>query len=235
MKRLKVLFFLFLLSLSSFANESRWDEDKDQWSKLMLAIYYGHADTYNALINRGVDFNYQTKDYELSALGVAIYKEDYKAVKALVQTRKIKNLSSSLMIAAQFSNVSIIDILIKFGADPNMNSENGHTALMSAVSDGSSDVLISLLKHGAKVNHQRKVDGMTPLMMAAYNEDIQKTEILLEFKADKGLKDLNGKLAIDYVSMISPQPGISKEAKEKLRLLLKLNKKPQLLTPAKPQ
>lgn len=186
----------------------------------MLAIYNGQADTYNDLIKKGVNLNYVTSDYKLSALEVAIYKEDDKAVKALVQTGKIKNLSSFLLSAAQKSNASIIDILIAFGADPNMRNDSGHTPLMSAASFGSIEVLVCLIKHGANVNQKRKVDGMTPLMFAAFNGDIQKTNILLNHKADRGLRDHNGNCAIDYVEMIYPRFGISEDTKANLRLLL---------------
>ena len=216
---------MLVFSITTYANKSRWDEYKAQWSELMLAIYKGQADTYNVLINQGVNLNYKTSDYKLSALSVAIYKEDDKAVKALVQTKKIKNLSSYLMTAAQCSNASTINILMEFGADPNMKNENGHTALMSAVSVGSYNVLVCLLKHGAKVNQNRKVDGMTPLMFAAFNGDLQKTKLLLEYHADKGLRDHDGKIALDYVEMIYPRLEISEKIKTEIRLLLTIDKK----------
>ena len=56
-----------------------------------------------------------------------------------------------------------------------------------------------MIENGAKIDHQRKVDGITALMLAAHNEDYEKVKFLVSKGANIDIKDLNQNRAIDYV------------------------------------
>lgn len=92
---------------------------------------------------------------------------------------------------------------------------------MTACSFGTLEIVESLIKNGAELNHQREVDGITALMLSAFNGDLKKVEILLKNGADKKIKDKNGQTAYDYIDQIYPRLNISEETKNELKHILK--------------
>lgn len=219
MKRKFILFLFVITTISSFAYKEKWDEPihRREWTKLMLAIYNGETEKYHKLISQGANVN--QKGFHLTALEVAVYMQNTDAVRTLLQTNKIKNLDSSLDLAAGRQNALIVELLLKYGANPNTALTNGHSVLMTAINFGSLDVVKCFLKHNANVNHTRTTDGMTPLMFAALAGDFQKARLLLYYKANKKAKDLNGKTALDWVN--DSQSHASEKAKSELRTLLR--------------
>jgi len=219
MKRIAFISLLILTTISTFAHKERWDDRRKDWTKLMLTIYDSKTAEYHKLIESGVNVNQVASGK--TALEVAIMTQNEDAVNALLKTNKIKRFGLCLDLAAGRENFRIVELLIKYGVDPNKNRENGHSALMTAVNFGSYDVIETLLKHNAKVNHARTVDGMTPLMFAAYNGKIQNVKLLLSYKADKRIKDKNGKTALYYVDNGLLSSESSANIKNELRKLLK--------------
>lgn len=225
MKQIAFLILLILATSSSFANKEKWDDNKQDWSELMIAIYNGQTSKYLELINQGVDVNFITpgthSNWRLTAMEVAIRKDNVNAVKALLETNKIEHPEEFLMTASGQDSGLTIDLLIKFGANPNDTLKNGYSALMMAASFGSYEVLERLLKHGANVYQTRKVDGITALMLAVYNGQTEKVKLLLDYKADKYTKDKNGASALNYVDRINSLLNVNEETKTELRNLLK--------------
>ncbi len=62
---------------------------------------------------------------------------------------------------------SVIELLLKAGADANSANEAGTTALMLAASAGNPAALNVLLAHGANVNAKDLAHGQTALIFAA--------------------------------------------------------------------
>ena len=217
----KTILILFILSSLSFLHTEKWDDNKEDWAPLMLAIYNGKTEEFNKLIDKGADVTYRIKtSWKLNALNIAVKKNNYKAVKKLVATNKFKNLQYYFEDACFGNSKEIIDFFISKGININNYSENGHSSLMSACSFGTTEIVKSLIKNGAELNHQRTVDGITALMLAAFNGELNKVEILLKSGADKKIKDKNGQTAYDYVKQIYPRLNISEETKDKLKHLL---------------
>jgi ankyrin repeat protein len=225
MKQTAIIILLILSTLTSFANKERWDDNKQDWSELMIAIYNGQTSKYLKLIEQGINVNFITpgtsSNWRLTALDVAIRKDNGNAVKALLETHKIEHPEKFLMTASGQNSSLTIDLLIKFGANPNDTLENGYSVLMMAASFGSFEVLECLLKHGANVKQTRRVDGITALMLAAFNGQPQKVRLLLDYKADKTIKDKNGETALNYVDNIYPYLKISDKTKTELKSILK--------------
>jgi ankyrin repeat protein len=221
--KITLLLSLFIVStLTSFAHKERWDENKNDWSKLMLAIYKGQTEEYTKLIANRTDVNFTTNgSFKLTALEVAIRKNNEGAVKALLETNKIKDPQKSFMTACGGESAKNVELLIKYGANANDTLANGYSMVMYSASFGSHEVMDCLLTHGAKVTQTRKIDGMTPLMLAAYSGDPKKVALLLKHGANKNIRNVHGSLAIDFVDSIREDLKISEKTKAEIRQLLK--------------
>ncbi|MGC4041830.1 MAG: ankyrin repeat domain-containing protein [Flavobacterium sp.] len=155
MKNLIVALLLFTTSLT-FAHKEKWDDNKKNWSPLMLAIYKGETKEFKRLIKSNADVNYKVRpddsNWNLTPLEVAIRMDNEVAVNCLLSTNKILKPESYLMTAAGQNSVRIIELLIQYGANPNETLENGYSVLMMATASGSKEVLECLLKNGGNPN-----------------------------------------------------------------------------------
>lgn len=224
---MKKIWSLLLISLTTFtvmAQKEKWDDYKEDWSPLMLAIYNGQLEKIDKLLAEKVDVNFSTSgsnsNWQLTALDVAIRKDNEIAVEKLLSTHKIANPETYLMTASGQKSAKNVQLLIDYGANPNQTLENGYAVAMKAASFGSYDILECLLKNGANINQTRKVDGMTILMFAAFNGEPEKVKLLLDWGADKSVQDLNGKRAYDYVDQMYEHLNVSNTTKAELKQLL---------------
>ena len=74
--------------------------------------------------------------------------------------------STPLHLAAKYGYHSVADLLLKYGADPNMGDCNGSTPLHIASCHGMSAIIYLLVENGAAV-YAESVNGSTPLHSAA--------------------------------------------------------------------
>jgi len=94
--------------------------------------------------------------------------------------------------AASLGNVEVMEFLLTGGVDKNERDADGNSALMWVVSsDGSEDLMDSLVDHGADVNLQNFV-GETALFIACARGLEDKVEYLLENGADVSIANLDG-------------------------------------------
>lgn len=225
-----VSFLIFIVLVfapigSSFANVDEWDDFKSEWSELMLAIYNGKMDKFQQLLESGADINYISPTLGMTALEIAVRKQNVAGVEKLLSTKKV-NLSPNkedpiFWTACMHDSSKIVALFIKNGCDVNESNEYGHSVLMVAASFGSPEVLELLLKSGADATHKRTVGNYTALMLAAFQGDIKKVNILLKYGADKDAKDDDGKRAYDWIDDIRPYLNVKEETKKKLKTLLK--------------
>jgi ankyrin repeat protein len=92
---------------------------------------------------------------------------------------------------ADVNRAEVARMLLKRGADPNIQDERGDTALIECV--WHADAALELIKHGVKLNTQNK-DGLTALINSV-SPDVAR--ILVENGADLYLRDKEGKTALD--------------------------------------
>ncbi|QBZ98782.1 ankyrin repeat domain-containing protein [Flavobacterium sangjuense] len=218
----KTILILFILSSLSFVHKDKWDDHKEGWTPLMLAIYNGNTKEFNKLIDKKADVTIRAKSPSepLNALDIAVFKNNFKAVKKLVLTKRFKSLQGYFESSCAQGNRKIVDFFISKGVNVNRYSENGHSSLITACSTSSTEIVEILIKNGAELNHQRDVDGITGLMLAAFNGELKTVELLLKKGADKQIKDKNGERAYDYVNQIYPRLNVSEETKKQLKQLL---------------
>lgn len=219
---MKAILFLFLL-LTSSPHKEKWDDNKEDWTPLMFAIYENNTKKITSLIDKKADVTYRIKtSFRLDAMNIAVFKDNNFAVSKLISTKKFKNFQEYFESACGQKSLLNVEAFLKQGVHVNEYYPNGHSVLMSASSFGTSEIVECLLKHKAEVNHQRNVDGITALMLAAFNGDVKKVEILLKYGADKTIKDGNGEYAYHYVDQIYPRLNVSDETKKQLKELLKI-------------
>ena len=76
--------------------------------------------------------------------------------------------ATPLSEAAVLGNATVIEMLLKAGADPNtLTTYDGETVLMTAARSGNPDAVRLLLEHGANPNARESYKGQTALMWAA--------------------------------------------------------------------
>ena len=95
---------------------------------------------------------------------------------------------TDLHSAAYEGDVKRVRKLLKKGADPNTQSEDGDTPLHVAVSWGHVDVVKLLLEHGADPNIKNE-NGWTPLYRAASEGRVDIVKLLLEHGANPSARD----------------------------------------------
>lgn len=149
--------------------------------KLILsASARGDTDIVEYLVNKGANVNAVTVG---SGGDVAGKKIDLTLYSAIVR-----------------GNFDIIKLLLENGADIEQKLEFSSgindTPLIIAAGCGSKHILEYLLQKGAEVNYQN-AKGESALMMAAYVGRLDNVKILIDYKADKSLKDNNGLTAVE--------------------------------------
>jgi uncharacterized protein len=124
---------------------------------------------------------------EMKAL-MAINKDTIQAINA--------NGFSPLLLACYRGNIEVAMFLIEHVKQIDAISKEG-TALTACVFKGEFALAEKLLQKGANPNMADET-GITCLMMAIQVEKIELVKLLLQYKADKTLKDKQGKTALDH-------------------------------------
>lgn len=114
-----------------------------------------------------------------------------------IEPKVDKNLT--LIEAARDNEYFTVRYLIEHGADVNLQSLTGHTALMSAVFNGYKDIVDYLITHGANI-HLKNKDDWDALMFALYKNHPEIVVYLLENGADANTKIVGGTTAFMFAA-----------------------------------
>lgn len=112
-------------------------------------------------------------------------------ISAIVDERDI--LSAALAWTTN-TNRQILKLLIESGANPNLCSSDGTTALYWAASCNDSELVKNLIEAGARVNAEQPEDGHTSLHVSSEHGNLQNVKLLLEARGDIALN------RFDYVA-----------------------------------
>ncbi|OAC98587.1 hypothetical protein MUCCIDRAFT_167661 [Mucor lusitanicus CBS 277.49] len=106
---------------------------------------------------------------------------------------------SSVALACKLGNLALLELLISKHASVDLADEDGETPLLFAIRSHFLEGVKVLIYQGhVDVNLAEKVNGWTPLMIAAMEGFKDIVEALLEAKADKDVVDQNGWSASEH-------------------------------------
>ncbi len=127
----------------------------------------------------------------------AILKNDAKELKKLLDSYKYinginLNIGNSLHYACFNKNLTMVELLIQYGADVNATNKDGRTALSSAIlADNANKKIIELL---LKNNANPNVDDI--LLSACHYQKCTIVEVLIEYGADVNATNKDGRTAL---------------------------------------
>ncbi|MEZ0222924.1 MAG: ankyrin repeat domain-containing protein [Alphaproteobacteria bacterium] len=153
--------------------------DRNGWTMLMRASFFGCAAAVPALLEKGADVH---------AREIKVEGEGY--------TRQ-----SAIILAAMKGHADIVGMLLKAGANPNDADTNGQTALHFA---WDADTVETLLRAGADLE-RRDNWGRTPLILQAHGEISEGLDVMLKWGASLEAKDNEGNNALAYAQQM-PHP-----------------------------
>lgn len=125
------------------------------------------------------------------AVDIAIRKDEAGVLGAVLRGGMPAN--GAVDLAASAGAAKVMRVLLDHGADPNVRSRNGATALEDAALKGFGEIAGILLDHGAQVNLTNGDSGTTALYAAASFGKNEVVKMLLEHGANAGLCGKNGK------------------------------------------
>ncbi|XP_023313430.1 ankyrin repeat and protein kinase domain-containing protein 1-like [Trichogramma pretiosum] len=150
--------------------------DKDGLTHFHVACYFGHHDYVKTFLELGQDPN------------------------CIVQ----KTGDSPLHVALEscFDSISVIELLLRYGADPNWANKEGSTPLHLIDEYDVAEVFFRINDERCQVLQidARDEDGNTPLHMAAYRGDKQLATILLKNGANPNLANENSVTPLHVLS-----------------------------------
>ncbi len=124
---------------------------------------------------------------------------------------------TALMWAVMRDYTEIVKLLLDMGADPNIRTKLGETALIDASTSGNIDIVQMLLDKEANPNVKDE-DGFSPLLQSVKRRHREITKLLLNHGADPDIQDDEGNTVFIISVMYSDD--------EMIKLLMRKNANP---------
>lgn len=181
-----------------------------QSQKFCDAVKKKNAEYAKKLLNSSVNVNYVDPEFGYTPLIQAIRNRDLMMIEWLLSIPEVdinqvdekKYKIPPISHAIQINNASIVNMLIKHGANVNEPSLNGrnyyNTPLMIAAWGGNLELVRILVEKGACINQVDKGNGFTALIKAVFNNHPDVVEYLLNCNADKTICSFEKMTALDY-------------------------------------
>ncbi|MGA2435002.1 MAG: ankyrin repeat domain-containing protein [Bryobacteraceae bacterium] len=137
----------------------------DGGTALMVSAVMGHADVMRMLIDRGADVNARDNDGQTALLLAIENASTAEAIRRLVAIGVTIGANPGALGNKPQPTASIVRTLLDNGADVNVGTNEGGTALMYAAQSCDEGIVQMLLDRGAKVNVETNA-GVSALMLA---------------------------------------------------------------------
>jgi len=174
-------------------------KDNEGNTAFMLAVKNNLADAIKLFIDYGVDIKKENIDIQLLFVKSLWHNDNFELSDYLldkgfdINTENTQGNTPLLSVIddyTNFYNFKIIEYLIDNGANLNIANEFGFTPLMLVVKDredNENDIILYMIKKGAKINISRKDELITPLTLALINKREKAYKILKEKNADTSM------------------------------------------------
>ncbi|KAH8303827.1 hypothetical protein KR018_008986, partial [Drosophila ironensis] len=155
---------------------------------LHFACCRANAPIAKVLLDRGSDPNRWDAKKEVTPLHCAASSKSVECILLLLRRKASINIGiekrSALHYAIDVDAVDCVEILLKYGADPNTPQVYTETPLHTASAAGFSKCVQLLLNHNADVRSQFGEGKVTALHLAAENDYVECARLLLEHRAE---------------------------------------------------
>ncbi len=195
--------------------------EADGTTALHWAAHWGNLETVDALLREGANATALNR-YGATPLSEAVRIGGAPLIESLLKAGADPNTFTTaqaetvLMKASREGNVEAVKVLLDHGAEVNAKENfRGQTALMWAAAEGHADIVSMLAAHGAELN-LRSYDrdtalpkmaagtpaapiargGLTALLFAARQGEMESVKALLDAKADINAVDSDGNNAL---------------------------------------
>ncbi len=157
------------------------------------------------LQSKGANINFVSKKVGLSLVDSIILREDAKSLQLLLESGARINYVidtigySPLMCASYYcENKYIIMLLLKYGANINFFNKDGYNAILIAAGHNPNPSIINTLVEGGayirsyRIVYNRRVNNVTPLRLAAVNNNSHVIQELINLGDDVNYMDSFG-------------------------------------------
>lgn len=157
-------------------------QDHDGWTAAMYGVRSNEPKIFRLLGKFKADFNKVNKD-GLTALALAVVDNKANAAVAMLDNQANPDTAmgeakyNAMMLAVKKGNLSLVQTLLQYKANPNAKNAAGLTPLMIAAFDNQDMITTLLLKSGANPD-LKDADGKTALTLATENQ-ADKTQAVL--------------------------------------------------------
>ncbi|MBI3862428.1 MAG: ankyrin repeat domain-containing protein [Planctomycetia bacterium] len=170
--------------------------DSDGNTPLILAALYSKPDVVEFLLKKGADANAANRAGATALIRAATDPAKARLLLdagAKAQVRTELGNTPLILAARRHGNSATVKRLLERGADASATNVFGIGALHTAAASGDLDSVRLLMEHGADVNaypelkvptHELAAGMRTPLMWAAYRNDVRMVRLLLDRGAD---------------------------------------------------
>ncbi|WP_297206376.1 ankyrin repeat domain-containing protein [uncultured Brachyspira sp.] len=171
------------------------------------AVHSGNINLVEEYIKMGINVNIQD-DMKRTALMIAMYKNDMKIAKLLIDNDANVNIqdnkfNSPFLYACEKGYINILKIMYKNADTKNSVNIYGANALILACENGHLETTKLLLENtDINVNHIDNLSRTALLEITIFGKDtinyVEIVKLLLQYGADKNIKDNKGHDALYY-------------------------------------
>jgi ankyrin repeat protein len=167
---------------------------------LLMAARKGCTDCIQELLGEGAQVNVREKSFELTPLMLAAWSGSAQSVELLVRAGADVSAQTRLGPMPKFvepgaGRASHGDGILRGGV-PERGSRPPRagqmTALHYAAREGHTDVVDTLIRHGARID-EPEANGVRPLLLAIQNDHAETARFLIEHGADVNADDWYGR------------------------------------------
>ncbi|HEY1171809.1 MAG TPA: ankyrin repeat domain-containing protein [Verrucomicrobiae bacterium] len=215
--RLAVVEALLKAGADAKAVVNHKDSSRFRCSAMLYAVEGKNATIVELLLAAGCGPDGETTD-GVTAIGLAAEAGAEQMVRALVKAGA--KLPNDILLAPVWARHEAVSLtLIEAGANPNAMNDLKHPVIAKAAETGQLAVLKALIGRKAKIDS--KLDGATPLVLAAQNGHAACALELIRAGADVNLADLAKKTALMYAAVSGQVEVLRELVKAKAKLDVK--------------